>query len=87
MATEEKIGTVTDYYSRIGVAAIALTHGDLRLGDRIHIQGHTTDLVQSVDSLEANHQPVPRAERGSQIAVRVIERVRRHDTVLRVSET
>lgn len=85
MATEEKIGTVTDYFAKLGVAAVRLTDGDLQIGDRIRIRGHTTDLVQSVESLQLEHQPVQRATRGSEVALKVRERVRRHDQVLRVS--
>ena len=84
MATEEKVGTVTDYYAKIGVAAITLAAGALQVGDTIRIRGHTTDLTQPVESLQIEHRSVPRAERGSEVAVKVRERVRKHDEVLRV---
>jgi putative protease len=83
---EQKVGTVTDYFGKIGVAAIRLTDGPLQVGDRIRFHGHTTDFTQAVDSLQLDHQPVPRAERGSQVAVKVGERVRKHDEVLRVHQ-
>ena len=85
MATEEKVGIVTDYYAKIGVAAIKLADGGLQVGDTIRIHGHTTDVIQPVESLQVEHAPVQRAERGSQVAVKVRERVRKHDEVLRVS--
>jgi putative protease len=85
MATEEKVGTVTDYCAKIGVAGIALADGALRVGDRIRIRGHTTDVTQTVESLQVDHRPVQLAERGSQVALKVAERVRKHDTVLRVT--
>jgi hypothetical protein len=84
MPAEHKIGTVTEYFARIGVAAIRLTDGDLQIGDRIRVQGQTTDFTQVVDSLQVQHQAVPRAERGHEVAVKVSERVRRHDAVLKV---
>lgn len=84
MATEEKVGTVTDYYAKIGVAAIRLADGALQVGDTIRVRGHTTDLTQPVESLQVEHQPVQRAERGSEVAVKVRERVRKHDEVLRL---
>jgi putative protease len=86
MATEEKVGTVTDYYAKIGVAAILLSDGDLRVGDPIRIRGHTTDVRQVVESLEIEHRAVEHAERGQEVAVKVRDRVRRHDEVLRVRE-
>jgi putative protease len=83
MATEEKVGTVTDYFARIGVAAVKL-EGPLAVGDRIRVRGHTTDFTQQVESLQVEHQPVERAEAGAEVALKVGERVRRHDQVLRV---
>ena len=50
---EQLIGKVTHYYGRVGVAALSL-EGPLRAGDKIHIVGHTTDLVQAVASLESS---------------------------------
>lgn len=86
MATEQKVGTVTDYYAKIGVAAIQLTDAPLQVGDQVRFRGHTTDFSQAIDSLQLDHRAVPRAERGSEVAVKVRERVRKHDVVLRVSE-
>ena len=85
MATEEKVGVVTDYYAKISVAAIKLADGALQVGDTIHIRGHTTDVTQPVESMQVEHRPVQRAERGSEVALKVNERVRKHDKVLRVS--
>lgn len=86
MATEQRIGTVTDYYAKIGVAAIRLSEGELALGDHLHFKGHSTDFTQPVDSLQVDHHAVDRAGRGSEVAVKVQERVRRHDEVLRVGD-
>ena len=83
---DEKIGTVTDYFGKIGVAAIRLTDGDLQVGDRVRIVGRTTELVQMVESLQVEHENVERAERGSQAAIKVQERVRKKDQVFRVHE-
>ena len=47
MAVEEKIGVVSDYLNRIGVAVIWLTDGDVRRGDQVRIAGRTTELVDT----------------------------------------
>jgi len=86
MAAEEKVGTVTSYFTKIGVAAIRLTDGDLRVGDQIRIRGHTTDFTQPVQSLQVEHRPVEQAECGTEVALRVLERVRPHDQVFRLRE-
>lgn len=81
MATEEKVGIVDGYYAKIGVAAIRLTDGALQVGDQIRIQGHTTDFTQMVESIQLEHTPIQRAERGSEVALKVRERVRLHDQI------
>ena len=86
MAVEEKVGIVTGYYAKIGVAGIHLTDGPLQVGDQIRIHGHTTDLTQTVESMQVEHAAVERAERGSEVAIQVRERVRRNDQVLRIRE-
>jgi translation initiation factor IF-2 len=80
---EEKIGLVTDYLNRIGVAVIRLTDGDLRVGGEVRVAGKTTELVQAVESLQIEHQAVTQAARGSEVAVRVRQPVHRHDQVYR----
>ena len=83
---EEKIGVVTDYLNRIGVVVIHLTDGDLRVGDRIRIAGRTTELMQAVESLQIEHRSVEEALRGSEVAMKVADPVRRHDQVFRIGE-
>lgn len=82
MATEEKVGVVDGYYAKIGVAAIRLTDGALQVGDQIRIHGHTTDFTQTVESIQLEHKPIQRAERGSEVALKVRDRVRQHDQIL-----
>jgi hypothetical protein len=53
----DAIGLVIHYFSHLSVAAVRLT-APLAVGDRIHIRGHTTDLVQDVASLEGDHAHV-----------------------------
>jgi hypothetical protein len=86
MAVEEKIGVVTDYLNRIGVAVIWLTDGDVRRGDQVRIAGRTTELTQAVESLEIDHRPVEEALRGSEVAMKIGDPVRRHDQVFRIRD-
>ena len=81
---EEKIGRVTDYFAKIGVAAIEVTNGVLRVGDIIHIKGHTTDFQQVVDSMQIEKQPVQEAGPGQLVGIKVRDRVRDHDVVYKV---
>ncbi len=81
---EELIGTVTHYFSKIGVAGIELSD-QLKVGDTILIKGHTTYLQQQVDSIQLEHQAIDQAEAGQEIGVLVSERVRPGDKVYRVT--
>ena len=79
---EDAIGSVSHYFSHIGVAGVDL-RAPLSIGDRIHIRGHTTDLIQTVGSMEVEHAHVDRAGPGDDIAIKVDDHVRDHDLIFR----
>jgi len=76
---------VTHYFTKIGVAVIELTD-KLSVGDRILVQGSTTDFEQAVASMQIEHKNVPSALRGQSIGLRVEQRVREGDKVYRIVE-
>ena len=78
----DAIGRVTHYFTHASVAAVQLT-APLAVGQRIHIRGHTTDVVQDVSSMEIEHQKVQRAGPGDDVAIQVKEHVREHDLLFR----
>lgn len=82
---EERIGVVSHYFSHLGVAAIVI-EGELAVGDTIHIKGHTTDLMQKVESIQLEHTTVERAKKGEDVGIRVKEHVREHDVVYKMVE-
>jgi len=82
---EEVIGKVSDFFARPVVAGIELT-ATLKLGDTIHIKGHTTDLEFTVDSMEINNVAVNEAKAGDSIGIKVSDRVRRGDIVYKVTD-
>ncbi|HCP60396.1 MAG TPA: translation elongation factor-like protein [Dehalococcoidia bacterium] len=81
---EEVIGQVSDFFAHPVVAGIQLT-GSLKAGDSIHIKGHTTDLEFTVESMQIDNVNVTEAKAGDAIGIKVSERVRRGDTVYKVS--
>jgi len=82
---EVQVGKVTHYYDHLGVAVLEL-EGELKLGDKIHIFGHSTDFTQRVTSLEVAHHSVLWVKPGDHTAVKVIQPVHVHDRVYRVVE-
>lgn len=82
---EVEIGRVTHYYSHLSVAVLELTD-HLKVGETVHFLGHTTDFIQRVNSMEINHHHVVAVKPGDNLALKVIEPVREHDVVYRITE-
>ena len=83
--TEEIIGTVSDFFAHPVVAGIELT-APLKVGDKIRIKGHTTDLEIVVGSMQINNVDVTEAKSGDSIGVKVPDRVRAGDSVYKITE-
>ena len=79
------IGKVTDFFARPVVAGIELT-ANVKVGDKIHIKGHTTDLELIVNSIQINNANVDQAKAGDLIGIKVGERVRHGDLVYKVTD-
>ena len=82
---EEKIGQVSDFFARPVVAAIELT-APLKVGDTIHIKGHSTDLQVTVGSMQVHNVAVQEAKAGDPVGVKISDRVRKGDAVYKVVE-
>jgi translation elongation factor EF-1alpha len=83
---EQKIGRVTHYWAKIGVAGIEITAGEVQVGDTIRFKGHTTDFTQRLDSMQVEHDPVTVARAGDSVGLKVADHVRDHDEVYKVTE-
>lgn len=83
MAEEVEVGSVTEFFARPVVAGVDLTAA-LKVGDRIHIKGHTTEVEQVVESMQIHNASVSEAKPGDSIGVKVSDRVRRGDKVYKV---
>jgi putative protease len=81
---EEQVGRVSHYFGKVSVAGIDVTADEIKVGDTIHITGHTTDFTQTIDSMQIDNQDVERATKGDSIGIKVSDRVRPHDIVYRV---
>ena len=82
---EEEIGKVSDFFAHPVVAGIELS-GTLKVGDKIHIQGHTTDMEFTVGSMQIDNANVEEAKAGDSVGIKVSDRVRRGDTIYKVTD-
>ncbi len=79
--TETKIGTVTHYYTHLHVATVAIADGELHTGDTIHIKGHTSDFIQTIASMELEHESADVAMPGDNVGIAMDEYTRERDSV------
>jgi translation elongation factor EF-1alpha len=80
-----EIGMVTDFFAKPVVAGIELS-GTLRIGDRIHIKGSTTDMELTVESMQIERVNITEAKPGDLVGIKVLDRARRGDKIYKVTE-
>ncbi len=81
---KKDIGKVVNYYNRIRVAELKIWD-DLRLGDEIMIQGPTTgSITHVIDSMQIDGNAIEKAEKGSNVAIAIDEKLRESDFVYKL---
>ncbi|MFB6075703.1 MAG: translation elongation factor-like protein [Candidatus Aenigmatarchaeota archaeon] len=85
MPEKKLIGEITHYFTNIGVGIIKLSD-KLEVNDKISIEGASTDIQQTVDSMEIDRDRVEEAGKGESIGLKVKDRVREGDKVYKMSE-
>ncbi len=80
-----KIGKVTHYYDKIGVAVVELD-GDLSLGDRIKFTRGGEDIFEeTVESMQVEHKQIQSAKKGDVIGLKVNQEVKEGAEVYKIS--
>ena len=75
-----QVGRITHFFSKISVAVVELT-APIAVGDRILVKGPSTDFEQIVDSMQIEHENIPRAKAGQAIGLKMAEHAREKDIV------
>lgn len=86
-ATEKKVlvGKVVKYFSKIGVAEIAVTASEIEKNDNLLITGPTTGVMYlTIDEMRYDLKPVEKAEKGWNISIAVTDKVRPSDKVFKL---
>jgi len=84
-AEKIRIGWISHYYGKIGVAVVELEE-ELAIGDSISIEGPSTNITQTVDSMEIEHKKVKSAKPGQSVGMKVNGPVREKDVVFKLIE-
>jgi putative protease len=82
---EVEIGKVSDFFAKPVVAGIELS-GTLKIGDKIHILGSTTDMEMPVESMQIDRVNITEGKPGDLVGIKIPDRVRRGDKVYKVTE-
>jgi putative protease len=75
-----QVGHITHFFPKISVAIVELS-APLAVGDQILVKGPSTDFEQVVDSMQIEHQNVPRAESGQSVGLKTAQHVKEKDVV------
>ena len=78
---DKAVGVVREYFRKVGVGAVEVIRGAIKVGDVLKFRGHTTDFVQRVESIQVNLQPVMETSEGDFVGIKVDHRVREGDLV------
>jgi len=84
LMAEVVIGTVSDFFAKPMVAGIELA-APLKVGDTIHVKGHTTDIMMTVQSMQIDNINVTEAKTGDAVGIKLTDRARKGDSVFIVT--
>ncbi len=82
---DKKIGKITHYYDKIGVAVVEVTK-PLKVGDMIKISGHDNEFSQTVGSLQVEHEQVQKLGVGKSGGMKTDKPVKAGDIVYLVTK-
>jgi hypothetical protein len=79
------LGKVDHFYDKISVATFKVKN-PFKAGDVIHIQGHTTNFYQRVESIQIYHETVAKAKKGDEVGIKLKSKAREHDLIILATE-
>ena len=82
-AANNKIGEITHWYDKIGVAVIKLSKS-LSVGDKIKVKHGEVEFEQEVDSMQFDHKEIKSAKKGQEIAIKLVQKAREGSEIEKV---
>ncbi|MCX6731530.1 MAG: hypothetical protein NTX55_00895 [Candidatus Parcubacteria bacterium] len=80
---DKEIGRVIHYFDKAMVAVIRLTD-DLRVGDSVKFVHGENEFIQTIDSMEVEHEKIKSAKKGDEVAVKVEQKAKEGTKVCKV---
>ncbi|MDD5547883.1 MAG: translation elongation factor-like protein [Candidatus Pacebacteria bacterium] len=80
LRTDKPVGVITHYYGGIEVAIIKFSK-PVSVGQKITIQGATTDFSQEIKSMQYDHKEIQSAKAGQEVGIKSKDKVREGDSV------
>ncbi len=80
-----KVGKITHYFDKIGVAVLEVEEETISVGDTIKITGHGEDFEQKIESMQVEHENVQTAKKGTSIGLKIEQPVKKGDEVYKVA--
>ena len=73
---DTKVGEVTHYYDKIGVAVVEII-APLKVGDKIKIVSGDKEFEQEVASMQVEHKNVQKAKKGDAVGLKIDQPVKK----------
>ncbi|MFC1726965.1 hypothetical protein ACFL0Y_00410 [Patescibacteria group bacterium] len=80
----QKIGTITHYFDRIGVAVINVL-APIKVGDKIKVVGGGNEFEQKIESMQVEHENIDKAKKGDDVGMKVDQEAGKGDEVFKVT--
>jgi putative protease len=80
------VGYVTHYYPKVKSGAVSLNHLNLKVGERIIVEGEHTFIEQDVTSIQIDNKDVKAGKKGEEVAVVFNDIVRKNDKVFLIKK-
>jgi len=77
---EKPIGVVTHYFNHLNVGIVKLA-SPLKVGTKVKIKGHTTDIEQEIAEMQYDHKDIEEGKKGQEVGIKVEDHVREGDQV------
>ena len=82
---DQKIGKITHYYDKIGVAVVKLTKSDLKIGDTIKLTNKNgEEFTEEISSMQIEHADIDIAKSGDEFGLKVKSPVKENTDVIKL---